>query len=162
MWFVKDGDSTPQVLSFVRKDSLPDQQSFDTFGGIMDPKDDGQYHRCALRELREEVTLNKLWMEPMSLELASFPQGRTLLTTRPSRRHRDNCTGPLHRVALWVVHLPPDLGNLYTKVTKQGDYEIAPKTLKWRSATDVLQNFRVRHWPDYANALEMLLSEYDR
>ena len=68
----------------------------------------------------------------------------------------------LHRVALWVVHLPLDLGNLYTKVTKQGDHEIAPKTLKWRSATDVLQNFRERHWPDYANALEMLLSEYDR
>ena len=162
VWFIKDVDGTPQVLSFVRKDSRPDQPSFDTFGGTMDPEDDGQYHRCALRELREEVKLNKLWMEPMSLELASFPQGRALLTTRPSRRHRDNCTGPLHRVALWVVHLPPDLGNLYAKVTKRGEHEVAPKTLKWRSATDVLQNFRERHWPEYANALEILLSEYDR
>ena len=62
----------------------------------MAPRDNGQYNICAYRELREEATIPRPWMEPLSLELASFPTGRDLVNlTAPN--------GSAHRVAVWLV-----------------------------------------------------------
>ena len=101
---------------------------------VMDPRDDAQYHRCALREIREEFALPTLWKEPLSLPLSAYPTGQRLVRIQ---RSRDDTA---HRVAVWLVLLPHDVSHLFTRLTADGAREAAPHSLRWRPAADVLAN----------------------
>ena len=99
----------------------------------MEPHDDCQYHRCALRELREEAVLPSVWMDPLSLELASFPTGQSLVELSRS-------DGTQHRLAIWVVRLPDDVAYRSVRPTKQGATEMVTDSLKWRPVHEVMIN----------------------
>ena len=134
VWFARQHHSSLQLLTFVRTDSRPERPQLDTFGGMVDPRDDAQYHRCALREIREEFALPTLWKEPLSLPLSAYPTGQRLVRIQ---RSRDDTA---HRVAVWLVLLPHDVSHLFTRLTADGAREAAPHSLRWRPAADVLAN----------------------
>ena len=91
MWLVRRRRSGQlELLSFVRSDSDPAKPQYDTFGGTLDARDDDQYNRCALRELREEFVIPRKWIDFLGLELASFTRGHRLAhlrSTRTDARH---------------------------------------------------------------------------
>jgi hypothetical protein len=158
VWFTRTFRGAPQLLSFVRADSDDARPQYDTFGGKMDPVDRSEYHRCALRELREEVALPKPWNDPLGLELASFSRGHRLV----------NLTGPApdrhpHRQALWLIHLEPDLYYRTARPTANGEREMKPGTLQWRPATDVIENLNSfsNVGRPVARALDELLTEQE-
>eukprot|EP00966_Prymnesium_polylepis_P126709 2930301-Prymnesium_polylepis.1 len=131
-----------ELLSYVRADSDPAKPQYDSFGGTMDLRDDRQYHRCALRELREEAKVHRLWSDPIGLELASFPEGHKLVDLFRRANNRS------YRQALWVVLLPRDVSHLPVRPTDEGLREMKPDSLRWRSAADVIDNistFRTFH-----------------
>jgi hypothetical protein len=119
----------------------------------MDPRDNGQYNICAYRELREEAAIPRPWMEPLSLELASFPEGHTLINlTAPN--------GSAHRVAVWLVHIPHDVAFWSIRPTKQGQTEMIPDTLKWRPALEVAANLeKFRSFATHGEAIRLLLDQ---
>lgn len=155
VWFARAGpDGQPELLSFVRWDSRADKPQFDTFGGGMEAKDDEQYHRCALRELREEVNIPKHWQEDLSVELASSPDGRLLLHLNQPHRNR------IHHLAIWVVRVPEDHAAAVVRITKSGSTEVKPNTLKWRPVETVTANLEsFRTFAPIATALRQLLCE---
>lgn len=134
VWFARQHRSQPQLLTFVRADARPERPQLDTFGGKLEPHDDTQYHRCALREVREEFTLPTVWKEPLGLQLAAYPTGQRLVRLR---RASDDTT---HHVAVWLISLPSDVSQHATRLTANGALEAAPHTLRWRPADDVLAN----------------------
>ena len=154
VWFARVGsDGLPEILSFIRWDSREDKPQLDTFGGGMDAKDDEQYHRCALRELREEVNVPKQWQEDLGVELASSPDGRLLLHLPQPHRNR------IHHLAMWVVRVPEDHAAAVVRVTKAGATEVKPNSLKWRSMDAVTSNLEsFRTFAPTAAALRQLLS----
>ena len=157
VWFARahrSDSSQFEILSFVRSDSDPDKPQYDTFGGKVDPRDDCQYHRCALRELREEFNVPRKWKETIGLELASFPRGRRLVQlTSPS-------SGQRHAVATWIVLIPNDLRYQPTSATHDGLREMVPGTLKWRPYSDVSANLLTfRTFEPTAAALGEILEE---
>lgn len=154
VWFARVGsDGLPEILSFIRWDSREDKPQLDTFGGGMDAKDDEQYHRCALRELREEVNVPKQWQEDLGVELASSPDGRLLLHLPQPHRNR------IHHLAMWVVRVPQDHAKAVVRVTKAGATEVKPNSLKWRSMDAVTSNLEsFRTFAPTAAALRQLLS----
>ena len=155
VWFARVGsDGLPELLSFVRWDSREDKPQFDTFGGGMEAKDDGQYHRCALRELREEMNVPRHWKEDVGVELASSPDGRLLLHLNQPHRNR------IHHLAMWVVRVPEDHATAVVRVTTSGATEVKPNTLKWRPVDIVTANLEsFRTFAPIATALRQLLSE---
>ena len=69
-----------------RTDSAPNRRQYDTFGGVMDPSDNGSYAFCARRELAEEATLHSSWKEAAYAAFEDRPMGDVLLElAHPSR-----------------------------------------------------------------------------
>ena len=118
----------------------------------MEPCDRSEFHRCALRELKEEAVLPKQWHEAYTLELASFPEGHRLLSIIHS------LTGYRHQVALWLVFVPDEYQYLSVRPTAVGLREILPDSLRWRSASEVVSNLATFHsFAPTAAALAALL-----
>ena len=141
-----------ELLSYVRHDSSSDKPQYDTFGGKMDLRDEKQYNRCGLRELREEAKLPRQWHEHVGNELAAFPEGRDLVhLTRPSDQRT-------HHQALWIVPIPEELASSPVFLTANGALEAVPRSLHWRPALEVcrnLQTFTTFH--PLSKALEQIL-----
>ena len=152
VWFARVANGAAQLLSYVRRDSGATKPQFDTFGGKMEPCDRSEFHRCALRELKEEAVLPKQWHEAYTLELASFPEGHRLLSIIHS------LTGYRHQVALWLVFVPDEYQYLSVRPTAVGLREILPDSLRWRSASEVVSNLATFHsFAPTAAALAALL-----
>ena len=156
IWFARTSNAgCLELLSFIRSDSSPEFPQFDTFGGGMDPVDRGQFHLCALRELREEAVIPKPWHDEYAMALASFPEGhrQACLTLR-----RDNSS---HTQAMWLVPIPHDLHYLSVRLTKSGTHEVKPDSLRWRPADSVTANlFAFPSFAPLAAALSELLLLY--
>ena len=121
----------------------------------MDPADRGQFHLCALREIREEAVTPKLWNEEYAMALASFPEGHRQVhfTLRRDLSH--------HTQALWLVPIPDDLRSLSVRLTAAGSREAKHGSLKWRPADDVVANlFAFPSFAPLAAALSKLLLLY--
>ena len=154
VWFVRHHAAGPQVLSFERADSDIARPQYDTFGGKMDHRDDQQYNRCALRELREEAVIPKPWMEDLGDALVADPDGQTLVNI--TRRF----DGSQHRVAFWVVHVPTDVATRSVRPTKAGAREMRQDTLAWRPVSEVVSNLEGFHsFNAYGGALRRLVNE---
>jgi hypothetical protein len=131
VWFYSPPSSHRRealVLCFRRKDD----GHFDTFGGDMEPKDQGEFNRTALRELRERTKLPKLWVEDCHTELASFPDGRRMAVHSSSSRE-----GP-SKVAVWGVPIPSEIKHLPIQPTEYGSTELRAGTLRWRPLARVI------------------------
>ena len=156
VWFhttnADGGDS--RLLAFHRQDSNPDRLQFDTFGGTMDPKDNGEYNICALRELKEEVILPVSWREDLALTLASYPQGQRLVTLH---KQSDNSN---HTVAVWVISVATEHAHIWPRMTAQGATEARPHSLSWRSTSTVLQELsEFRFAVPMVEAINSILTE---
>jgi hypothetical protein len=120
----------------------------------MDPKDNGAYNVCALRELKEEVVLPLSWREDLALTLASYPQGQRLVTLR---KRSDNSH---HTVAVWVVPIAAEHAHVRPKLTTQGASEARPHSLSWRSTSTVLQELSTfRFAAPLVEAVDSILTE---
>jgi hypothetical protein len=155
VWFhTTDASGSTRLLAFHRQDSDPSRPQFDTFGGTMDPKDNGAYNVCALRELKEEVVLPLSWREDLALTLASYPQGQRLVTLR---KRSDNSH---HTVAVWVVPIAAEHAHVRPKLTTQGASEARPHSLSWRSTSTVLQELSTfRFAAPLVEAVDSILTE---
>ena len=127
VWFVYND----QLLCYCRSDAASDRPQFDTFGGKMDPADEGSYVTCIKRELNEELDVPDTWATALQAELSAHDQGHALLRLRhPSR----NCT---HHVATWLV--PVDSPTL-PELRADGQRESLPGSLGWRHVDLVVAN----------------------
>ena len=141
-----------ELLSYVRSDARHDKPQYDTFGGRMDLRDDKQYNRCGLRELREEAKLPRQWHELVGTELSAFPDGRDLVElVRPT-------TQWIYRQAIWVVPIPAELASSPVFLTANGALEAVPRSLRWRPARSVFSNLETfATFHPLSSALEQIL-----
>jgi len=154
VWFVRPHlDGVPRILSFIRTDSDPAKPQFDTLGGKMDPGDNGQYHHCARREVREEAIIPESWTAQLNSELDENPRGQDLVSLRrPSN-------GKTYQVAMWAVRLPPAIAYALAYPTLLGLMEMVPGSLSWRPAPEVVQNLmQFRTFVPYGQTLDQLVA----
>ena len=165
VWFVRSGsDGTPRLLSFARQEhcyrrcSLVGPQvplAFDTFGGGMSLQDDRQRHRCALRHCLAEFSVPKPWMENLSLELASYPNGHSSVPDIvPSAI-------PRPPVALWIIFVPPEAAHRAVRLTSPASaHGIITESIKWRPVAEILNSYEQSpSLVAYATALRALVNE---
>ena len=165
VWFTRRSSAAPplahrgaydinhyELLSYVRIDARHDKPQYDTFGGRMDLRDDKQYNRCGLRELREEAKLPRQWHELVGTELSAFPDGRDLVElVRPT-------TQRIYRQAIWVVPIPAELASSPVFLTANGALEAVPRSLRWRPARSVFSNLETfATFHPLSSALEQIL-----
>ena len=102
----------------------------DTFGGKMDPADNGQYEAAARRELDEEFQLPEDWKDALDAALSQTPMMLELI--HPSRKTK-------HHLAEWFVEVANDK---LPKLKPMGSKEVRPHTLAWRPLPCLLANLR--------------------
>ena len=80
-WFVTNEDA----MCYHRADSAPDQPQLDTYGGEVEPADNGSHAVCARCKLKEDVTLPASWqhsaeraieLDPRTINYEDRPQGQ--------------------------------------------------------------------------------------
>ena len=138
VWFLRQRpDNPPELMVFHRADSSMEKPQYDTFGGRMDPQDDNQAHRCALRELREEVGLVEPLRSCLAEMLSAFPDGQSEVTLT---KRSDNTR---HRVALWLVNLPEGkASSRLPRPTAEGLREMRVKSFAWQPVQTVVSNLQ--------------------
>ena len=165
VWFVRQGsDGVPRLLSFTRQEhcyrrcslvgpSVP--LTFDTFGGGMSLQDDRQRHRCALRHCLAEFSVPKPWMENLSLELASYPNGHSSVPDLVSSAN------PRPPVALWIIFVPPEAAHRAVRLASPASsHGIVTESIKWRPYAEILDSYEQSpSLVPYAAALRALITE---
>ena len=133
VWFVRG----QEVLCFVRGDSRTEKPQLDTFGGNMEEADKMSFAACARRELREEVRLERSWLDAAEHAYETSPNGHaryTLHCTLKQGRYQDKTVLVTH----WFVSVPPS--SKPVELTEEGERESIVGTLSWRTAKAVFEN----------------------
>ena len=134
VWFYRLEPQTGerQVYASYRRDSSIEHPQFDTFGGAMDPGDDGRPDLCARRELTEEVNLPALWAAAAEHAFVASPNGHTAIQLHQSSRGLD------HHLTLWMVEAPACAVGDRPTLTRNGSRELSSAHLQWWPAAKVV------------------------
>ena len=134
VWFYRLEPQTGerQLYASYRRDSSIEHPQFDTFGGAMDPGDDGRPDLCARRELTEEVNLPALWAAAAEHAFVASPNGHTAIQLHQSSRGLD------HHLTLWMVEAPACAVGDRPTLTRNGSRELASAHLQWWPAAKVV------------------------
>ena len=119
-----------QLLSYTRKGEKP---SYDTFGGTCDATD-GYTKDCLTRELDEEVIeMPEGWSQLVREAITTHPEGHNTYCSVKWEKQES------HHTNVWFVRVPSlsDLPEVSTRFIRE---ECVPDSLRWRLATDILEN----------------------
>ena len=130
IWFVTNEDA----MCYHRADSAPDQPQLDTYGGKMEPADNGSHAACARCKLSKDVTLPTSWQRSAERALELDPEGQANM--------RIDCKDKAARcrIAVWFVRLTDQEANEIPVLTLQGQQKNLPNSMRWRPHCEVLSN----------------------
>ena len=130
IWFITNEDA----MCYHRADSAPDQPQLDTYGGEVEPADNGSHAECASGKLKEDVTLPASWLRSAERAIELDPEGQsTMKIDRKDKTAR-------YRMAVWFVRLTDREAREIPVLTIEGQRKALPHSMQWRSHGELLSN----------------------
>ena len=130
IWFITNEDA----MCYHRADSAPDQPQLDTYGGEVEPADNGSHAVCARCKLKEDVTLPASWQHSAERAIELDPEGQSNM-----RIDRKDKTAR-YRIAVWFVRLTDQEAREIPVLTMVGQRKALPRSMQWRSHGELLSN----------------------